>query len=122
MAERFGSYGASPHRRAHQAELFRALFDKAERERLFAAGLPVVSGQSQRERPAPSAPIVRPPVVREPDPQWTVVEPPPQPPYGRDDFLRETYLTEPCLLYTSIQFSRLRATIGSKSLSVVSNT
>ena len=95
MAERFGSYGASPHRRAHQAELFRALFDKAERERLFAAGLPVVSGQSQRERPAPSAPIARPPVVREPDPQWTVVEPSPQPPYGRDDFLRETYLTEP---------------------------
>ena len=94
MAERFGSYGASPHRRAHQAEVFRALFDKAEREHLFDAGLGVEPDGSARERPASPAPG-RAPVLRESSPQWTVVEPPSQRAYSRDDFLRQTYLTEP---------------------------
>jgi 5-methylcytosine-specific restriction protein B len=90
MAERFGRYGASPHRRAHRAEVFRALFDPAERERLFVAGLPV-----ERESNAPpSALYGRAAVVREPAPQWTDASPPAQP-YGRDDFLRQTYLTAP---------------------------
>jgi 5-methylcytosine-specific restriction protein B len=94
MAERFGSYGASPRRRAHQAELFRALFDRAERERLFAAGLPAAQGASRRDDRQTPTPDRRPPVVREPAAQWTLAEPRPQP-YGRDDFLRQTYLTAP---------------------------
>ena len=89
MAERFGSYGASPHRRAHRDEVFRALFDRAERERLFAAGLPA---RRESEKPARDS---RPSVVRENAPQWTVVEQRPSPSYSRDDFLRATYLTEP---------------------------
>jgi len=97
MAERFGSYGPSPHRRAHQAAVFRALFDKAERERLFAAGLRAEPGGSTRQLPAPAAPG-RAPVLRESAPEWTVVAPPqptPSTAYSRDDFLRQTYLSEP---------------------------
>lgn len=92
MAERFGSYGPSPHRRAHQVELFQALFDRAERERLFAAGLPTPQGQSRGDDP--QSPARPPPAVHEPAAQWTVAEPRSQP-YTRDDFLRATYVTEP---------------------------
>lgn len=94
IAERFGSYQATPYRRAHRAEVFWALFDPAERERLFAAGL-----QKQDERrsddPERPAPHRRPLVVRESAPHWAVVEPPPLQEYSRDDFLRQTVLTEP---------------------------
>jgi len=93
LAERFGSYGGSPHRHAHQAELFRALFNVAEREHLLLAGLPEGKGEngSRRSQPPPD----RPAVVREAAPRWSVAEPPVVAVYGRDDFLRETYLTTP---------------------------
>mgnify|MGYP000226262371 CR=1 FL=1 len=93
IAERFGSYESTPYRRAHQAALFRALFDSAERQRLYTAGLsPVDNTARSDDRPLP-APDRRPRVVREPTAQWTVAEPPQE--YSRDDFLRQTYLTEP---------------------------
>ena len=92
MAERFGSYGPSPHRRAHQVELFQALFDRAERERLFAAGLPIPQSRSRGDDP--QSPARPPPAVHEPAVQWTVAERRSQP-YTRDDFLRATYVTEP---------------------------
>ena len=91
LAERFGRYRASPHRRAHRAELFAALFDPAERERLLVAGLLARPTREQRQEAEP--PAGRATVLREATPQWTVAEPPP--PYSRDDFLRQTYLTEP---------------------------
>jgi 5-methylcytosine-specific restriction protein B len=94
LAERFGSYGTSPHRRVHQAALFQALFDKAERARLFAAGLPIDRNAGQGNDPPPPTPDRRPTVVREPAVQWAVVEPRSQP-YTRDDFLRATYSLEP---------------------------
>lgn len=94
IAERFGSYGTSPHRRAHQAGVFRALFDSAERPRLFAAGLSPADDTGRNADPERPAPYQRSSVVREPAPGWTAVEPRPQG-YGRDDFLRATYLTEP---------------------------
>jgi len=93
IAERFGRYRGTPYRRAHQAELFRALFDKDERARLFVAGLPE-GDRKKRERPEPPAPDTRAPVLREASPQWTVAEPQSPETYDRDDFLRETYLTE----------------------------
>lgn len=94
IAERFGSYKRTPYRRAHRAEVFRALFDSAERQRLFAAGLqPHDQGQGAgAERPTAAH---RPPVLREAAPQWTVVEPRPSRGYSRDDFLGATVLTEP---------------------------
>ena len=99
LAERFGSYGGSPHWRAHQPEVFRALFDAGERERLLATGLPETSDQGERQRrPSPAA---RAAMIREAAPKWSVAGPlagPPAEPamtYGRDDFLRQTYLTAP---------------------------
>jgi len=89
IAERFGSYGATPHRRAHQAGLFRALFDKTERDRLLIAGL---DAQSDGDRDAWFTPPRSRAVLREASPQWAVKGPPPA--YDRDDFLRDTYLTE----------------------------
>jgi 5-methylcytosine-specific restriction protein B len=94
LAERFGSYRGTPHGRAHQVELFRALFDATERARLFAAGLQA-SDRDKSERPAPPAHDSRAAVLREASPQWTVAEQQPLEAYNRDDFLRETYLTEP---------------------------
>ncbi|WP_374687166.1 McrB family protein, partial [Promineifilum sp.] len=93
IAERFGRYRGTPHRRAHQAELFRALFDESERARLFVAGLPE-GDREKRERPEPPPPDTRTPALREPSPQWAVAGQQPPEAYGRDDFLRETYLTE----------------------------
>lgn len=93
IAERFGRYKGTPHRRTHQTELFRALFDESERARLFAAGLP----EGDREKRAgPESPPhgAHATVLREAPPQWTVAEPHPPEAYGRDEFLRETYLTE----------------------------
>jgi 5-methylcytosine-specific restriction protein B len=91
LAERFGSYGASPYRRAHQAGLFRALFDEVERERLLTHGLPAVDEKGERAAPGPAGPRAR--AVREAAPQWTAGQPVPQA-YDRADFLRETYLNE----------------------------
>jgi len=93
LAERFGSYGGSPHWRAHQPEVFRALFNAGERERLLATGLPETSDQGERQR-RPSPPT-RAAMIREAAPQWSVAEPPAMLPYDRDDFLRQTYLTAP---------------------------
>lgn len=90
IAERFGRYGGSPHRRAHQAALFQALFDPAGWERLLVTGLPEASGENESQRPA--LPPARPTVVRETAPQWAVGAPPATMAYGRDDFLRQTYL------------------------------
>ncbi len=88
LAERFGSYGASPYRRAHRVELFRALFDEAERERLLIDGLPAAE-KGERDAPGPAGPRA----LRESHPQWTAGRPATRN-YDRDDFLRETYLTE----------------------------
>ncbi len=92
LAERFGRYGGSPHRRAHQPELFQALFDAAERRRLLADGLPPVLPRRRSQRPA--SPPDHPATLREDGPLWTVAEPPAVT-YSRDDFLRQTHLTEP---------------------------
>jgi 5-methylcytosine-specific restriction protein B len=89
LAERFGGYRATPYRRAHQAGLFRALFDEAERGRFLANGLPAVE-KGEWAAPNPAGPRAR--AVREAAPQWTAGQPMPQA-YDRVDFLRETYLT-----------------------------
>lgn len=92
IAERFAHYNGSPFRRAHQPELFRALFDTAERERLFVTGLPPAPQGSARKGAGPPAPR-RASVLHESAPQWAVDEPSLEP-YGRQEFLRETYLNE----------------------------
>jgi 5-methylcytosine-specific restriction protein B len=96
VAERFGHYGSSPYRRHHQREIFWALFDEAERERLLIEGLPASGDEKgvRRDDNAPSTSHTRPKLLRETRPQWRVAEGSVSQPYTRDDFLRETYLTE----------------------------
>ena len=96
VAERFGRYGASPHRHAHQTATFRALFDEAERERLLTEGLPASDDEEAEKDKGiePAAPRTRARSIREAPPQWQVTEPALHKPYTRADFLRETYLTE----------------------------
>ncbi len=94
IAERFGHYVSSPFRRFHQPALFRALFDKEERGRLLAEGLPAISDAEMR-----GSVILRPRRPRglalgEERPQWRVSDAASAEPYGRADFLRQTYLTE----------------------------
>ena len=93
IAERFGRYQSSPSRRFHQAELFRALFDTAERERLLTDGLPLASvaddSRAGRERSAPAARA-----LRETRPQWDAGQQAMPEPYTRANFLADTCLTE----------------------------
>ncbi len=92
VAERFSGYGLSIHRRDHQSQLFKALFDEAERERLLQDGLPV-SGDATSED-AGGLPELRPRTraIRERSPQWRGEAE--QRPYSRAGFLDDTYLTD----------------------------
>ncbi len=94
VAERFGRYFSSPFRRFHRAELFRALFDATERERLLTEGLPASSGaEAGSSTPKLPSPAARARLLRDPRPKWQVDERATQEPYTRDNFLDDTYLT-----------------------------
>jgi 5-methylcytosine-specific restriction protein B len=91
VAERFGRYLSSPYRRYHWEELFRALFDAAERERLLAEGLPPLDVTQERIATA-ARPKSR--TLRETRAKWRVNDQAIQAPYSRADFLNDTYLSE----------------------------
>ncbi len=95
LAERFGRYMSSPYRRFHQREIFRALFDEAERPRLLTQGLPMMSAADDgRAGPERSGPTARSRSLRETRPKWGVNERTVQEPYTRANFLDDTFLAE----------------------------